>query len=42
VDLSDEVTLCVQAMNAQRRGAVGTLIYSDPQDDGYAQVRPIG
>jgi N-acetylated-alpha-linked acidic dipeptidase len=23
-------------MNAETRGAVGVLIYSDPEDDGYA------
>lgn len=26
-----------QAMNAQRRGAIGVLIYTDPADDGYAR-----
>lgn len=24
-------------MNAQARGAVGVLVYSDPQDDGYGK-----
>ena len=26
----------LKAMNAQRRGAVGVIIYSDPKDDGYS------
>lgn len=29
--------LLAQAMNAEARGAIGTIIYSDPQDDGYVQ-----
>mmetsp|Transcript_22778 Transcript_22778/g.42619 ORF Transcript_22778/g.42619 Transcript_22778/m.42619 type:complete len:700 (+) Transcript_22778:540-2639(+) len=34
----------LKAMNAQQRGAVGVLIYSDPEDDGYAvgEVYPEG
>ncbi|CAN0303152.1 unnamed protein product, partial [Hapterophycus canaliculatus] len=27
----------LKAMNAQERGAVGVLIYSDPQEDGFTQ-----
>ena len=30
----------LKVMNAQKRGAVGVLIYSDPQDDGYV-VGPV-
>jgi len=45
VDVRDKIVLCrygaifrgLKVLNAQRRGARGILIYSDPADDGYAR-----
>ena len=32
-----QTTLYQKAMNAERRGAVAVLVYSDPEDDGPGQ-----
>ncbi|AMV36703.1 M28 family metallopeptidase [Planctomyces sp. SH-PL62] len=45
IDVRDKVVLCrygaifrgLKVLNAQRRGAKGILIYSDPGDDGFAK-----
>ena len=45
IDLHGKIVICRYGSNfrgvkvylAQQRGAVGVLIYSDPQDDGYAK-----
>jgi N-acetylated-alpha-linked acidic dipeptidase len=45
IDLHDKIVLCrygsnfrgVKVFLAEQRGAVGVLLYSDPQDDGYAK-----
>jgi N-acetylated-alpha-linked acidic dipeptidase len=52
IDLHGKIVICRYGSNfrgvkvylAQQRGAVGVLIYSDPQDDGYAKgdAWPIG
>ena len=48
IDLHGKIVICRYGSNfrgvkvylAQQRGAVGVLIYSDPQDDGYAKGDP--
>jgi N-acetylated-alpha-linked acidic dipeptidase len=52
IDLHGKIVICRYGSNfrgvkvylAQQRGAVGVLIYSDPQDDGYAKgdAWPVG
>ncbi|MDG3006570.1 M28 family metallopeptidase [Paludisphaera mucosa] len=45
IDVRDKIVLCrygglfrgLKVLNAQKRGARGILIYSDPGDDGYAK-----
>ncbi|WP_165064265.1 M28 family metallopeptidase [Paludisphaera rhizosphaerae] len=45
IDVRDKIVLCrygglfrgLKVLNAQRRGAKGILIYSDPGDDGFAK-----
>ncbi len=45
IDVKDKIVLVrygelfrgLKVLNAQRRGAIGVLIYSDPADDGYAK-----
>ena len=48
IDLHGKIVICRYGSNfrgvkvylAQQRGAVGVLLYSDPQDDGYAKGDP--
>jgi N-acetylated-alpha-linked acidic dipeptidase len=48
IDLHGKIVICRYGLNfrgvkvylAEQRGAVGVLIYSDPQDDGYAKGDP--
>ncbi len=48
IDLHGKIVLCRYGLNfrgvkvylAEQRGAAGVLIYSDPQDDGYAKGDP--
>ena len=48
IDLHGKIVICRYGLNfrgvkvylAEQRGAVGVLLYSDPQDDGYAKGDP--